>query len=167
MTCLYLNPIFESHSNHRYDTADYERIDPLLGDETALRRLCDQAKKRGIRILLDGVFSHTGADSLYFNKKGSFPGVGAYQSPDSPYYSWYTFYNYPNSYNSWWGFYTLPTVNKMDPAFIEYIITGEDSVVAHWLRLGADGFRLDVADELPDLTEWYYNTIHLLVQVCR
>ena len=76
--------------------------------------------------------------------------MGAYNSKESPYYSWYTFYNWPNVYHSWWDFDTLPTVNKMDPAFIRYIITDEDSVLAHWLRLGADGYRLDVADELPD-----------------
>ena len=114
------------------------------------RKLCEAAHKRGIRVILDGVYSHTGSNSLYFNKDGVFPGTGAYQSPDSPYRSWYTFYNWPNAYNSWWNFDTLPTVNKMDPEFIKYIITGEDSVIAHWLKLGADGFRLDVADELPD-----------------
>ena len=96
------------------------------------------------------MFSHTGSDSLYFNREGTFDSVGAFQSHESPYRSWYQFYRWPHAYKSWWDFETLPTVNKMDPAFIEYIITGEDSVVAHWLRLGADGFRLDVADELPD-----------------
>ena len=101
-------------------------------------------------MILDGVYSHTGSNSLYFNKQGSFPSCGAYQSLDSAYCSWYTFYKWPDAYHCWWNFDTLPTVNKMDPAFIDYIITGEDSVIAHWLKLGADGFRLDVADELPD-----------------
>ncbi len=149
-TILYLNPISKSFSSHRYDTGDYKTPDPMLGTEEDFTRMCEAAHARGIKVILDGVYSHTGSNSLYFNKNGTFPGTGAWQSPDSPYHSWYTFYNYPDSYNCWWNFDTLPTVKKMDPAFIDYIITGEDSVVAHWLKLGADGFRLDVVDELPD-----------------
>ena len=149
-TILYLNPIGMAFSNHRYDTADYKRPDPMLGTEEDFRALCEAAHDRGIRVILDGVFSHTGSDSLYFNREGHFEGEGAFQSQTSPYSSWYTFYQWPLNYHSWWDFNTLPTVNKMDPAFVEFIITGEDSVIAHWLRLGADGFRLDVADELPD-----------------
>ena len=149
-TILYLNPISKSFSNHRYDTGDYKTPDPMLGTVQDFKEMCHAAHKRGIRVILDGVYSHTGSNSLYFNKNGAFHGKGAYQSPDSPYRSWYTFYQWPNSYHSWWNFDTLPTVNKMDPEFIKYIITDEDSVIAHWLRLGADGFRLDVADELPD-----------------
>ena len=150
VTILYLNPISKSFSSHRYDTGDYKTPDPLLGTEADFAALCDAAHERGIRVILDGVYSHTGANSLYFNREGAFPSVGAYNSKESPYYSWYTFYNWPNVYHSWWDFDTLPTVNKMDPAFVRYIITDEDSVLAHWLRLGADGYRLDVADELPD-----------------
>ena len=150
VTILYLNPISKSFSSHRYDTGDYKTPDPMLGTEADFVKMCDAAHARGIRVILDGVYSHTGSDSLYFDKNGSFGGKGAYCDPNSPYRSWYTFHSYPDSYNSWWGFATLPTVNKMDPAFVEYIITGEDSVVAHWLKLGADGFRLDVADELPN-----------------
>ena len=149
-TILYLNPISKSFSSHRYDTGDYKTPDPMLGTKDEFTQLCDAAHARGIRVILDGVYSHTGSDSLYFNKMGTFPGKGAYQSEQSPYRSWYTFHNWPDSYVSWWNFDTLPTVNKMDPEFIKYIITDEDSVVAHWLRLGADGYRLDVADELPD-----------------
>ncbi len=149
-TILYLNPISKSFSSHRYDTGDYKTPDPMLGTEKDFTALCDAAHARGIKVILDGVYSHTGSNSIYFNKNGTFPGKGAYQSPDSPYYSWFQFHNWPDSYKSWWNFDTLPTVNKMDPAFIKYIITDEDSVVAHWLKLGADGYRLDVADELPD-----------------
>ena len=149
-TILYLNPISKSFSSHRYDTGDYKTPDPILGTVTDFKNMCKAAHARGIRVILDGVYSHTGSNSLYFNKDGAFPGKGAYQSPDSPYASWYTFYEWPHSYNSWWNFDTLPTVNTMDPEFIKYIITDEDSVVAHWMKLGADGFRLDVADELPD-----------------
>jgi glycosidase len=149
-TLIYLNPISKSFSSHRYDTGDYKTPDPMLGTMADFTALCDAAHAKGIRVILDGVYSHTGSDSLYFNRKGSFPGPGAYQSKNSPYAGWYTFHSWPNRYESWWGFDTLPTVQKMNPDFLEYIITGEDSVVAHWLRAGADGFRLDVVDELPD-----------------
>ncbi len=147
---IYLNPISKAFSSHRYDTADYKTPDPMLGTEADFAAMCDAAHSRGIRVILDGVYSHTGSNSLYFNREGAFDGVGAYQSEDSPYHNWYTFYDFPDSYRSWWNFDTLPTVQKMDPGFIRYVITGEDSVVAHWMKLGADGFRLDVVDELPD-----------------
>lgn len=150
VTLIYLNPISKSFSSHRYDTGDYKVPDPMLGRSADFAELCRQAHARGIRVILDGVYSHTGSNSPYFNREGAFDSVGAYNSQESPYYSWYTFYNWPDSYHSWWNFDTLPTVNKMDPAFLNYIIFDEDSVVAHWLNLGADGFRLDVADELPD-----------------
>ena len=149
-TMLYLNPISKSFSSHRYDTGDYKTPDPMLGTVEDFAQLCEEAHKRGIRVILDGVYSHTGSNSLYFDREHTFGGNGAYCSKESPYYSWYQFWNHPNSYNSWWGFYTLPAVNELDPSFLEYIIDAEDSVVAHWLNLGADGFRLDVADELPD-----------------
>ena len=149
VTCLYLNPIFESHSNHRYDTADYSRIDPLLGSEDDLRSLTAAAKERGIRILLDGVFSHTGADSVYFNRERRYAGEGAYNSMHSPYAGWYHFTRWPNEYGSWWGFDTLPEVDELSPEFMQYI-NGEGGIVARWLQVGASGWRLDVADELPD-----------------
>ena len=149
-TILYLNPISKSFSSHRYDTGDYKTPDPMLGTLEDFRSLCEEAHKLGIKVILDGVFSHTGSDSLYFDKNRTFGGKGAHCSKDSPYYSWYTFHQWPDSYNSWWGFDTLPTVNKLDPAFLDYIIRSDDSVVSHWLNNGADGFRLDVADELPN-----------------
>ncbi|MBR5540102.1 MAG: glycoside hydrolase family 13 protein [Clostridia bacterium] len=149
VTCVYLNPIFESHSNHRYDTADYSRIDPLLGTVEELRQLTDSARGFGIRVILDGVFSHTGADSLYFNKNGRYPAAGAYQTQESPYAPWYHFTQWPQNYIGWWGFNTLPEVNELEPSFITYI-TGENGIVRKWLRTGASGWRLDVADELPD-----------------
>ncbi len=149
VTALYLNPIFEAASNHRYDTADYRRIDPLLGDEEDFRALCAAARSHGIRVILDGVFNHTGSDSVYFNAKGSFPGVGAAQSPDSPYAKWYHFTHFPDEYDAWWGFKTLPAIEETEPSYMDFIIEGADSVVRHWLRAGASGWRLDVADELP------------------
>ena len=147
---LYLNPIFEAASNHRYDTADYCAIDPLLGTEEDFTELCREAEKRGIRVMLDGVFNHTGDDSRYFNRAGFYETVGAYQSPNSPYYPWYGFSRWPEEYDGWWGIKTLPAVNESNPQYREFIITGERSVIRRWLRLGASGWRLDVADELPD-----------------
>ena len=147
---LYLNPIFEAASNHRYDTADYCAIDPLLGTEEDFAELCREAEKRGIRVMLDGVFNHTGDDSRYFNRAGFYETVGAYQSPNSPYYPWYGFSQWPEEYDGWWGIKTLPAVNENNPQYREFIITGERSVIRRWLRLGASGWRLDVADELPD-----------------
>lgn len=126
ISCIYLNPIFKAASNHRYDTADYLTIDPLLGDEKLFRTLCREARKRGIRIILDGVFSHTGIHSAYYE-----------EHPD-----WYTG-------GFWWGVKDLPEVNENHPEFKEFIC-GEDGVLRKWLRLGASGWRLDVADELPD-----------------
>lgn len=149
VTFIYLNPIFESHSNHRYDTADYEKIDSLLGTEEDFKKLCEKANKNGIKIILDGVFSHTGADSKYFNKYNRYTNEGAYNSKKSPYYKWFDFRSFPDDYRSWWGFENLPEVNEDEQSFIEYI-TGKNGILRKWIRLGAAGFRLDVADELPD-----------------
>ena len=147
---LYLNPIFEAHSNHRYNTADYLNVDPLLGTNEEFEVLCREAAKYGIGIVLDGVFSHTGSDSRYFNREGRYGDGGAYRDPSSPYRSWYDFDpKYKGGYRSWWGFETLPEVNEETPSYVEFI-TGEGGVIDTWLRRGAAGFRLDVADELPD-----------------
>ena len=150
VTCIYFNPIFEAHSNHRYNTANYMKIDPVLGDEEDFVRLCSQAKSMGISIILDGVFSHTGSDSLYFNREGRYGVGGAYHDPYSPYRTWYDFSpNYRCGYRSWWGFETLPEVNENDVNYRDFIC-GENGVIDYWLQRGASGFRLDVADELPD-----------------
>jgi cyclomaltodextrinase len=151
VSVIYLNPIFQAFSNHRYDTADYMKIDPLLGTTEDFERLCLCARQRGIRIVLDGVFNHTGSHSRYFNKDGAFGDTGAYESRESPYYDWYTFHSWPDEYASWWGIDTLPSLNEGHPDVLDFFIRDADSVIAHWLRLGASGFRLDVADELPDV----------------
>ena len=147
---LYFNPIFEAAENHRYGTADYSRVDPMLGTNEDFTRLCDEAHRRGMRVMLDGVFNHTGYVSRYFNGDGFYPEAGAYQSQESPYRSWFNFTQWPQKYDSWWGIYSLPAVNENDPGYRDFIFGGEDSVVRRWLRAGADGWRLDVADELPD-----------------
>ena len=147
---IYFCPIFEGAENHRYGTGDYEAIDPMLGDEDTFSRLCREAHRRGMRVLLDGVFNHTGYVSRYFNGDGSYPGLGAAQSQDSPYYSWFHFTHWPDQYDAWWGIYSLPAVNEGDKSYRDYMMEGEGSIVRRWLRAGADGWRLDVADELPD-----------------
>ncbi len=147
VTHIYLNPIFEAHENHRYSTANYLNADPLLGTNEEFSALCATAKTHGIKIILDGVFSHTGADSIYFNKFGRYTTLGAYQSENSPYRGWYFFSEeYAAGYRSWWGFENLPEVNEENPEYRDFTA----KVLHHWLSLGAAGFRLDVADELPD-----------------
>ncbi len=148
VTVIYLNPISLAYSNHRYDTADYFAIDPLLGDEREFKMLIDEAHKKGIKIILDGVYNHTGDDSVYFNKYGNFDGIGAYQSKSSKYYNWYDFKSFPNKYESWWGIDVLPSIKKGSKSFEEFI-AGENGVIEHYMSLGVDGFRLDVVDELP------------------
>ncbi|MBR2141930.1 4-alpha-glucanotransferase [Anaerovibrio sp.] len=150
ISVVYLNPIFVSASNHHYDTADYMETDPILGTKEEFAELCAAAKEMGIRFILDGVFSHTGADSKYFNKFGTYDSVGACQSKESPYYSWYSFIDYPNVYESWWGFTNLPNVKEESPSYMDFIIHNDDSVLHHWTKQGISGWRLDVIDELPE-----------------
>ena len=149
ITVLYLSPIFEAASNHRYDTANYERVDSLLGGDEAFDRLIEEAHKRDLKVILDGVFNHTGADSLYFNRYGTYGKNGAYQSQMSPYYDWYSFRQYPDDYEAWWGIEILPRLNHENENCRRYF-TGKDGIAAKWLKRGADGWRLDVADELSD-----------------
>lgn len=148
VTVIYLNPIFEAHSNHRYNTADYSKIDPMLGNEKDFKDLCDSAHSLGIKIILDGVFSHTGSDSIYFNREKRYGNGGAWNDRNGKYGDWFTFKE-NGKYESWWGIETLPETNESSPSYIEYI-AGENGIAHKWLELGADGYRLDVADELPD-----------------
>lgn len=149
VTTIYLNPIFEAASNHRYDTSDYKKIDPYLGTEQDFSDFINTAKAFGISVILDGVFNHTGDDSVYFNKYGHYDSVGAYQSKSSPYASWYSFEYFPNKYISWWGIDILPEINENSKEYQEFIF-GEEGVLKKWLSFGIGGYRLDVADELPD-----------------
>jgi 4-alpha-glucanotransferase len=153
---IYLNPIFRARSNHRYDTADYLAVDPLLGGEEGFSCFAEEMKSKDIKFILDGVFSHTGADSRYFNKYGRYPEQGAFQAVmngrKSKYLSWYSFSKNRNGeimYDSWWGFPELPNVNESDLFYREFIL-GNEGVLVYWLGKGAAGFRLDVSDELPD-----------------
>lgn len=150
VSVIYLNPIFEANSNHRYNTANYLKIDPILGREEDFDKLVEECDKFGIKIVLDGVFNHTGADSIYFNKFGNYDEVGAYQSKKSKYFNWFKFEKFPENYKSWWGVSDLPEVDKNNDDYISYIITSPESVIKKWTRKKIGGWRLDVADELPD-----------------
>ncbi|MDR3293792.1 MAG: glycoside hydrolase family 13 protein [Clostridiales bacterium] len=154
---LYLSPIFEAASNHRYDTGDYFKIDPLFGDEALLKELIAECEKRGMIVMMDGVFNHTGSDSRYFNRHGHYDSVGAYQSKASPYYDWYTFRHFPNKYDCWWGIEVVPTLKKDNPDVRRLV----RDVLVKWLNMGVKGVRLDVADELP--SDYIYD-IHTTVK---
>jgi len=149
ITALYLNPISKSYSSHRYDTGDYLIPDPVLGSYEDFHDLALEARKRGIRLIYDGVFNHTGADSRYFNRYGNYSDGGAYRDRFSPYYEWYTFRNYPDDYECWWNFPNLPSVKK-DCESYQSFICGKNGVLEYWLKAGFGGVRLDVADELTD-----------------
>lgn len=145
---IYLSPIFKAYSNHRYDTGDYLKVDELLGTEDDFKSLLDAAHEKGMKIILDGVFNHSGADSLYFNKFGTYDSLGAYQSKSSPYYDWYYFKKFPDEYACWWGCDNVPDLNKSNKDY-RALVFGKNGVVEKWQKLGADGWRLDVVDELP------------------
>jgi cyclomaltodextrinase / maltogenic alpha-amylase / neopullulanase len=144
VNALYLNPIFDSPSNHKYDTRDYLRIDSQFGDETDLRSLLDACHSRGIRVILDGVFNHTGVEFFAFRdvrEKGAL----------SPYKEWYNIKSFPvgpaddPNYECWWNFGSLPKLMTGNPGVREYLF----QVTRKWLEMGIDGWRLDVPNEIP------------------
>ena len=164
VSILYISPPVFSQSNHRYDTSEYEKIDPYAGTNEDLRILCEEAHKRGMKVILDAVFNHTGSDSKYFNKFNSFKELGAYQSPNSPYYNYYAkHYNQEKNtieFKYWWNHDNLPVCDGASPDWINYI-TGENGIIDQWFALGIDGLRLDVAD---DLTDYYIEQIKRAVE---
>ena len=147
--CLYLSPIFKAYSNHKYDTGDYMEIDEMFGGKEAFERLISECRARGIRIVLDGVFNHTGVDSRYFNKYGSYDSIGAYQSEQSEYSDWYHFIRFPDQYESWWGIEILPKLNIRSRMCRDFFV-GKGGVCESYIKQGCGGWRLDVADELTD-----------------
>ena len=149
VTLIYLTPVFESASNHRYDTGDYMKLDKLVGTEDKLRELIQKAAEKGMGVILDGVFNHTGADSKYFNKFGNYPTVGAYQSERSPYADWYFFDKFPDKYKCWWGVTVSPTLNKQAPS-LRRMMLHKNGVIRKWTDMGIAGWRLDVVDELEE-----------------
>ena len=151
VTAIYLNPIWIARSNHRYDPADYKKVDPLLGTEADFKELIKRAHKLGMIVVIDTVLNHTGADSIYFNKYNSYPVIGAFNSTESKYFGWYYFSEHPEKYESWWGFTEHPKINQEASSFQEYMF-GNGGVIDYWYSLGIDGLRLDVPDELPNFT---------------
>ena len=146
---IYLSPIFKAYSNHKYDTGNYLEIDKMFGGEEAFDNLIAKAKDCGIRIILDGVFNHTGDDSLYFDKYEKYGGTGAYSNPSSPYINWYEFSTYPEGYKSWWGIDILPKLNQHNETCRDFFV-GDSGVIRKYIDRGIGGWRLDVADELPN-----------------
>lgn len=146
---IYLSPIFKAYSNHKYDTGDYMTIDEMFGGEEAFRSLLVKAKEKGMNIILDGVFNHTGDDSIYFNKYGKYDSVGACNCDSSPYKNWFNFKCYPYDYDSWWGIDILPKLNQNNEECRNYFV-GDNGVIEKYTKMGIGGWRLDVADELPD-----------------
>ncbi|MCL2425773.1 MAG: glycoside hydrolase family 13 protein [Oscillospiraceae bacterium] len=149
VTCIYLSPIFEADSNHKYDTADFMKVDEAFGGDDALEKLCKEADAHGMNVILDGVFNHVGCDSVYFNRYGKYDSIGAYQSKDSVYRDWFNFHD-DGTYDSWWGIELLPALNKSNPQYKDFLC-GDDGVIAHWTKKGVAGWRLDVVDEIPDI----------------
>jgi len=164
VTALYLNPIFESPSNHKYDTTDFGVVDDNFGDLILFQTLVNQAQSRGIHIILDGVFNHTSSDSIYFDRYGRYTSMGACESQDSPYRDWYYFIDVtpgtgpcvgsdgtPNGadYESWWGYDSLPKLNSKEPAVRDLVWDdGTNSIGPYWVNQGAGGWRLDVAGDV-------------------
>lgn len=148
VTTVYLNPVFKAYSNHKYDTEDYETIDPMFGTEQDFVELCNQADKTGIRVILDGVFNHVGSSSKYFNREGKYGNGGAYRDKNSPYRDWFLFRE-DGSYDCWWNFRTLPRINAKSVGAQKYF-TDDKGIVCKWIADGASGWRLDVVDEIED-----------------
>lgn len=163
VTVLYLNPIFESPSNHKYDTADYGVIDDNFGDLTAFQTLATQAAARGMRIILDGVFNHTSSDSFYFDRYHRYGATGACESQTAPNRSWYYFWGGSGpcdnqNYDSWAGYDSLPKLNSSNSSVRDLIWQGStpspsSAIIRYWLQQGASGWRLDVGGDVdPGLT---------------
>ena len=147
---ILLSPIFKSSSCHKYDTGDYEVIDEMFGTNEEFKDFCRLAESKGMKVILDSVFSYTSSDSRYFNKQGNYSEIGAYQSPNSKYHNWYKFRSYPFQYECWWGIDSKPNINVMQKSYVEYIVTKHDSIIKRWINSGASGWKLNVIDELPD-----------------
>ncbi len=157
VSILYLSPIFEAKTYHKYDIGDYETIDSDFGDLNTFNKLVHEVKKRGMYLILDGVFNHCGEDSIYFNRFNNYDSIGAYQSKDSAYYDWFCFNEFPDNYLCWRSISELPEFNKSNKTFLDFILYSDKSIVNQWLDRGIDGWRLDSCDLLPD---WFIKEIY-------
>jgi cyclomaltodextrinase len=153
VTALYFNPVFQSGANHRYHTHDYYQVDPILGGNDALRILLDETHRRGMRVILDGVFNHASRGFFQFHhilENGS----------ASPYADWFIVNNHPlrpyhapagqHGYEAWWNLPALPKLNTSTLAVREFLW----DVASHWIEFGIDGWRLDVPGEIDDDEFW-------------
>ncbi len=161
---IYMTPIFEASSNHRYDTDDYKNVDPALGGNAALTSLMTEMNRRGMRAIFDGVFNHASSDSTYFNRYNRFATVGACQSLSSMYRTWFHFNdnNVPctsTDYPGWAGFDSLPSFDHTQKAVQDFFFSGSpDNVMLHWFNAGASGWRFDVAPDPNFPHSWWVST---------
>ena len=161
VSALYLNPFWESQSNHRYNTGDYKKVDPVFGTNEDVKHLIKTAHSLGLIVLFDFVFNHSGSDSIYFNKNNRYPNEGAYNIYDSKYHDWYYFHGDNNHYDSWWGHQTLPKLNQNSESFLEFVFAPKTGLIDYYLNdLDADGGRVDVADEYENhfLVKIFYSS---------
>ncbi len=174
---LYFNPIFDSASNHGYDTQSYYRIDPYFGNQKDWENLVKHANLLGMRIILDGVFNHLSSDSSFFDRYHHYATVGACESVSSMFRDWFTFHDVPagtgtcvgsagpNSatYDGWFGFDSIPVLNKSNPVVQKYFLTNANSVSRYWLKQGASAWRLDVMGD-ASFPDGYWETFRQVVK---
>jgi cyclomaltodextrinase len=152
INALYLNPIFRSASNHRYHTHDYFEVDPLLGGNQSFQEMLDACHRRGIRVVLDGVFNHASRGFFQFHDILE-------NGPQSPWLDWFRVTDFPvraydlkepPNYGAWWNMHALPVFNTENPQVREYLM----QVGEHWVERGIDGWRLDVPNEIKTSGFW-------------
>jgi cyclomaltodextrinase len=152
INAIYLTPIFQATSTHRYNTTDYYKIDNKLGDISDFKALIHAAHTNGIRLILDGVFNHCGRGFFAFNDLLE-------NQDQSPYKDWFYVKRFPvrayspgqsDDYQAWWGFKALPKFNFSSPPVRRYFL----EVGRYWIDQGIDGWRLDVPNEIDDDQFW-------------
>jgi alpha-glucosidase len=151
VTALYLNPVFASRSNHKYDTEDYAQVDAGFGGNAALAQLRDATREHGVKLVLDAVVNHTGAQHPWFNRDGGHDTLGAAQSAESPWYHWYAF-EADGRVKGWKGYDSLPVLDYAQPAVKAAMFEAPDSVMRRWMQppYAIDGWRLDAVHMLGE-----------------
>jgi glycosidase len=151
-----MNPVFKAPSNHKYDTADYMQVDPHFGTLATFRKLVAEAAKRGIRLLLDASLNHCGSDSVYMDRYGKYPTLGAFENEkirkDSPYYTWFEFKQgetNPDKMYEQWANPTLANLAEVD-GWKNFAYRNDNSITKYWMRQGAAGWRMDVTPWVSD-----------------